>query len=247
MVEVFSITRVNRLRRAAERAREIPFEESDYWPDGYLPKWCQPIVSKYAYDLLRVFDTLRLKPGFELRASVYRSGGNGNGSIWAVPTDTPPVTSGEDSELEDNGKDRSSRVVPLMQAIEGDGSPWSYLSASILSREAEEFGAMWHGCEWSDQKILSKPPRQVDGQDSVDRREWTGDPPVRNWRWCGAVSRTWKPTYADTGTNKVVTLHIYNPIALEKIYLATDTYPTCSYDSKTEDTVLCWGEGGIIY
>ena len=34
-----------------------------------------------------------------------------------------------------------------MQAIEGDGSPWSYLSASILSREAEEFGAMWHGVD----------------------------------------------------------------------------------------------------
>ena len=48
-------------------------------------------------------------------------------------------------------------AVPLMQAIEGDGSPWSYLSASILSREAAEFGAMWHGCDWSDQTILSKP------------------------------------------------------------------------------------------
>ena len=46
-----------------------------------------------------------------------------------------------------------------MQAIEGDGSPWSYLSASILSREAVEFGAVWHGCVWSDQTILSKPPR----------------------------------------------------------------------------------------
>ena len=53
-------------------------------------------------------------------------------------------------------------AVPLMQAIEGDGSPWSYLSASILSREAAEFGAIWHGCVWSDQTILSKPPRQAD-------------------------------------------------------------------------------------
>lgn len=241
VAEVFSITRVNRLRRAAERAREIPYEE-DSWALEY-----QPIVSNYAYDLLRVFNTLWLKPGFELHASVYWSGGNGNGEIWAEPTDTRSVASGEDSELEDKWKDRSPRVVPLMEAIEGDGSPWSYLSASILSREAEEFGAVWHGCEWSDQKILSKAPRQADDRDSADRRERTGEAPVRNWSWCGTVPRTWKPTYVDTGTNKEVILHIYNPIGQDRIYRATDTYPAGSYDCKTEDTELCWGDGGMVY
>lgn len=247
MAEIFSIMRVSRLRRAAVKARELPFEESDFWPEGYLAKWQQRIASTHAYDLLRVFDTLWLKPGFELRVSVYRSGGNGNGEIWAVPTDNQPVDSGEGSGSEEKRMDRSSEVVPLMQAIEGDGSPWSYVSASILSREAEEFGAMWHGCEWSDQKILSKPPRQRDNQDLVDTRERTGEAPAGTWTWCGAVPRRWEPAYADTGTSKVVTLHIFNPVGGYRIYQATDTYPAGSYDAETEDTVLCWGEGGIIY
>ena len=137
---------------------------------------------------------------------------------------------------------RPPGAVPLMQAIEGDGSPWSYLSASILRREAAEFGARWHGCVWSDQTILSKPPRQADDQDvSYKARKLTGDAPISNWTWHGAVPRTWKPAYADRETTREVVLHIHNPIGGEKIYRATDTYPVGSYDGKIETTVLCTG------
>ena len=247
MPEDFNITRVNRLRRAAERARVLPFEESDFWPDEHLSQWQQRIASKYAYDLVRVFDTLWLKPGFELRASVYRSGGNGNGEIWAKSVVSQPVDSWEGSGLEEKRMDRPSEVVPLMQAIEGDGSPWSYLSASILSREAEEFGAMWHGCVWSDQKILSKSPRQSDNQELDDTRERSGEAPVRNWRWHNAAPRTWKPTYEDYGSTKEVTLYIFNPVGGERIYRATDTYSAGSYDAETEETMLCTGGPGFIY
>ena len=44
-----------------------------------------------------------------------------------------------------------------MQATERDGSPWSCLSASILRREAPEFGPLWHGRDWTPKTILSKP------------------------------------------------------------------------------------------
>ena len=37
---------------------------------------------------------------------------------------------------------------PRESAREGNDSPWSYLAASILGREIEEFGAVWHGCKW---------------------------------------------------------------------------------------------------
>ena len=248
MTETFSITRVNRLRRAAEKARAaLPFEETDFWPDGYLSEWQQPIAGNYANDLLRVFDTLWLKPGYELRASLFRSGGNGNGEIWAVSTDTQPVDSSESIESEVNRMERSSEVVSLMQVIDGDGSPWSYLSASILSREAEEFGAMWHGCVWSDQKILSKPPRQLDSQEPADRRERSGEAPARNWTWHGTAPSVWKPTYEDTGTSKKVTLHFFNPVGGERIYQATDTYAASGYDAETDNTMLCFGGPGFIY
>ena len=119
-----------------------------------------------ANDLVRVFDTLRLKAGFALHAYEYREGSNGNGIIWAVPADAPLVAPDDCPRLEDTwlGPPQPPGAVPLMQAIEGDGSPWSYLSASILCREAAEFRAIWHGCVWSDQTILSKPHGKPTGR-----------------------------------------------------------------------------------
>ena len=188
--------------------------------------------------------------GFALHAYEYREGSNGNGIIWVVPADAPLVAPGECPRLEDTWLQppQPPGAVGLMEAIEGDGSPWSYLSASILCREAAEFGAAWHGCVWSDQTILSKPPRQADGQDtSDDALKLTGDAPVGNWTWHGAAPRTWKPTYIDRGTTKEVVLHIHDPIGQEKIYRATDTYPAGSYDGKTKTTVLSTGDRCIVY
>ena len=245
----FSIRRVNRLRRAAERARSDRAEDSDLPHVGNAADgW---FGSDYrANELLRVFDTLWLEAGFALRAFEFRAGSNGNGIIWAVPADAPLVAASECPRLEDTWLQppRPPAAIPLMQAIEGDGSPWSYLSASILGREAAEFGAVWHGCVWSDQTILSKPPRQADGDDAADEaRKLTSDAPVGNWAWHAAAPRTWKPAYADMGETREVVLHIHNPIGGEEIYRATDTYPAGSYDGKTETTVLCTGDRLIVY
>ena len=74
-----------------------------------------------------------------------------------MPADAPLLVPDECPRLEGTflHPPRPPGVVPLMQAIEGDGSPWSYLSASILCREAEKLGATWHGCVWGGQTILS--------------------------------------------------------------------------------------------
>ena len=164
----FSIRRVNRLRRAAERARTVDSEDPDLPPTESLSNGWSGSTDK-ANELLRVFETLWLKAGFALHAYEFRAGSNGNGIIWAVPADAPLVAPDDCPRVEDAWLQppRPPEAVPLMQAIEGDGSPWSYLSASILSREAGEFGAVWHGCVWSDQAILSKSPRQAEGGGSV--------------------------------------------------------------------------------
>ena len=227
----------------------VPAEHPDPWLErSQSDDWC---ASAYdANDLIRVFDTLWLKAGFALHAYEYRAGDNGNGIIWAVPADAPLLAPDQCPRLEDRFLDppRPPGAVPLMQAIEGDGSPWSYLSASILSREAAEFGAIWHGCVWSDQTILSKPPRQADGQEALDEaRELTGDVPIGNWTWRGSAPRTWKPTYSDRGTTREVVLHIHNPIGQEEAYRATDVYPAGSYDGETERTVLCTGDRFTVY
>ena len=244
----FAITRVNRLRKAAERARAVPFEDADpSSPGSHANGW---FASAYdANNLMRVFDALWLKEGFTLHAYEYREGSNGNGIIWAVPADAQLVGPDQCPRLEDTWLQppRPPGAIPLMQAVEGDGSPWSYLSASILRREAAEFAAVWHGCIWSDQTILSKPPRQADGKEASGALNLTGDPPVGNWTWQATAPRAWNPIYTDKGTTREVVLHIHNPIGGEQICRATDAYPAGSYDSKTHTVVLCTGDRGVVY
>ena len=131
----FSIRRVNRLRRAAERARAVPADDADL-PQVGSPSDGWSASALRATELLRVFDVLWLKPGFALHACEFRAGSNGNGIIWAVPADAPLVAPDDCSRVEDAWLQppRPPKAVPLMQALEGDGSPWSYLSASILSQ-----------------------------------------------------------------------------------------------------------------
>ena len=150
-----------------------------------------------ANDLMHVFDTLWLKAGFALHAYEYREGSNG--IIWAVPADARLVAPGECPRLEDTWLQPPGPpgAVRLMQAIEGDGSPWSYLSASILRREAE-FGAI--GTAASGATRLFSPSlrgRLTARMRLADALKLTGDAPAGNWTWHGAVPHTWKPTYAD--------------------------------------------------
>ena len=179
----FSIFRVNRLRGAAERARAPaePDETGSNWnePRGWSISDCDP------NDLLGVFKALRLKAGFALRAYEFRSGGNGNGVIWAVPADAPLLAPEDCPQLEDVflGPPKPPGAVPLMEVIEGDGNPWSYLSASILGREAAEFGAQWHGCVWTPQKIIAKPPQEAEGREAPRAPDHRSDPPMGDWIW----------------------------------------------------------------
>ena len=238
----FSIARVDRLRRAAERARDLsdaprePLDPRDLSRQGD-GAW---FASAYdANDLIRVFDTLRLKAGFALHAYVYCAGGDGNGIIWGVPVEASlaarEVYGSHGSPPEPLG------AVPLMQVIEGDGSPWSYLSASILRREAAEFGASWHGLNWTCETILSKFPNGAERT-----KHWASDTHAGDWEWRGPAPKTWEPTYVERGSTKRVVLHIYNSQG-DHIYRATDTYPAGSYDCTTKTRLLCTGRGGFLF
>ena len=240
----FSITRVNRLRRSAQKTTEALDEQhSGPWPAGWSAS------SFDANILIAVFDTLRLKAGFALHAYQFRGGSGGNGIIWAVPAGSPQVFPDECLTLDTFlSTPKPPRAVSLMQAIEGDGSPWSYLSASILRREAAEFGAFWHGCKWTAQTILSKIPGQLNPR-GVSADEWmeTGDTPEDYWSWLAAAPTTWEPTYAELGATRTIVLHIRNPVVRDQILRVTDTYRPGSYDCATRTRVLATGTGGVVY
>ena len=76
------------------------------------------------------------------------------------------------------------------------------LHRSCLARAAE-FGAFWHGLDWSVHTIISKPPRQADDPDvSVADREEGEDAPVGNWTWHSPVPEIWEPIFVETGNTK---------------------------------------------
>ena len=240
----FGIIRVNRHRRAAERARQVLGGETDSDFPGFehdvyesTSGWFRSSVDPEK--LLGVFKALRLKEGFGLRAYEFRSGGNGNGVIWAVPADAPVLEPDECPKLEGVFLEppKPPGAVALMSVIEGDGSPWSYLSASILAREAVEFGAVWHGCSWTEHTILGKPPWEMA----------KGGPPEEMWEWQGAVPDTWLPTYKEQGETKEITLHVYTGLEQQRIYCATDTYQPGSYDLETKVEVVSLAGGGYIH
>ena len=211
---------------------------------GAPPAGCWSVSDCDPNDLIAVFKALRLKGSFAVHTYDFRSGGNGNGIIWAVPADAPLLAVEDCPGLDDAflGLPKPPEAIPLMEAIEGDGSPWSYLSTSILGREAAEFGARRHGCVWSAQKIVAKPPRQAERT-----RDSKGDTPMGGWIWHGPAPRTWTPAYSESGTTKRVVLHIRDPVGRETTYRTTDTYRGDSYVSETSTTQVCTGPGGFVY
>ena len=142
----FSITRVNRLRRAAVRAREIPGEES--YPRLGRCRSNDWFASAYdANDLISVFETLRLKPGFALHAYEFRQGPDGNGIIWAVPAGAPLVAPDECPRLEDTWlhPPRPPGAVPLMQAGRGR---WESLVLPVRIDPPPRGGGIWSPLAW---------------------------------------------------------------------------------------------------
>ncbi len=142
-----------------------------------------------------VFTSLRLKPGYVLQAYQFRAHRNGNGVVWAVPASAPyrqpedcPHVDGEFLE-----PPRPPEALDdVMDAIDGDGTPWSYLSASILKRGLQEFGAIWHGCSWGTHAILGADPWRKRASTKADS---DGDSPSNEsgWTWVEPKPSEWKP------------------------------------------------------
>lgn len=141
MTTTFTAKKLTQLRRRASKAAKQP----DKLPEGWFKSIVDPM------DVLAVFNPLRIKDGYILRAYQCYAGGNGDGFVWAMPVDAEFPDPEDCPRLE--GAFLKPPVPPsalenVMDAIDGDGSSWSYMYASLLAREFAEFGAMWHGCSW---------------------------------------------------------------------------------------------------
>jgi hypothetical protein len=233
LIEQFELSNAQALRGAAVSAASFP----DASPDGWHKSPVDPCA------LLDVFSSLRLRGGYVLRAYSFREGGNGNAFVFAQPVDLPFPK--PDDCCRDKRQFLEPPVPPgsladVMEAIEGDGSPWSYLSASLLRREFRNFGARWHGIEWSTHYILGENPL-------------SGLPPSADmttdgsqWEWMEPEPRQWLPTVA-MAKPVIVRFFSYTGLGQERIVRHLDTYHPGKYSFDTEEAVIARGPSGFCF
>lgn len=108
---------------------------------------------------------LRLKPELRLVSYLYRSDDDGAGIIFAVP-ELLSTTAHLEKALQQSGSlshpPKPEGALPhFMDAIEGDRSALSFVVASIVRREFQEFGTLGKRCNWSHHRLIDAIPPQA--------------------------------------------------------------------------------------
>jgi hypothetical protein len=185
-----------------------------------------------------------------LRAYQYRAGGNGNGFVWAVPEGAPFPKPEACPRLEGaflQPPKPPGALDDLLDAIEGDGTPWSYMSASLFAREAAEFGALWHGCSWSTHVILGRDPWATPPEEP-ERSPMEGPTGAADvWTWRDEKPARWEPCYRAARSERAIVFYTFNGLGQEMIYRWTDTYKKGSYNFTTNREQVAEGRGGFVF
>ena len=233
----FPIEKVQQLRRRVEQPRQVLEGQ------GWSKSKADPMK------LLVAFSSLSLKKGFALRAYQFQERGNGNGIVWAMLENLAFPEPEECPKLKDRFRappKPPGALDDIMGAIEGDGSPWSYLSASLFAREIAEFGAMWHGCNWSTHMVLGNDPLISPQQSDRHPSEGPSGKP-EDWRWLEPTPSEWKPEVCEDSNIVTVTFYTLSELGSKAIHLHQDTYKPGRYCFESEEKVIAEGPGGYIF
>ena len=204
--------------------------------------------------LLRLFPALQMKEGYTLHGCRYFASGNGNGLVCATKEENCnfellPIVNGDLVLFPMSAEEFESvegTLSDFMQAIEGDGTPWSYLSASILARELLEYGALWHGASWSTYTLLDVPPWELTSlQDGASHKDTLS--PREDWTWVGDEPNNWRPRVDFLNGRPRVTIYAFSALGGEHITEFVDTYSPDAYTFESEETDIALGSGGYIF
>ena len=209
------IDQVNELRKQAQKARMVRVDGPD--------EWC--ISELDPTGVLRVFKTLRLKEGFVLRAHQYREDGNGDAFVWAMPIDAPFP----DPQVHQYPPKPTEALTDLMEAIEGDGTPRSYMEASFFARETDEFGVFWEGRLAEQDVILGADPFSTE-EDVTDAWKWNEHKPV-----------LWEPSFQQFGETATFTFHTYSRLGRRSLFRIVDTFKPGKYAFDTNHKKMAEG------
>lgn len=237
-----SVTKINELREKAA-ALSHPAEGQEE-PEGWSKSRVDPAK------LVEIFAPLRLRKGYVLRAYVFREEGNGNGVVWAMVEDTEFPAPKDCPTLENHllkARKPWDALDDPMEAIEADGSAWSYLAASLLRRELREFGAMWHGCNWATHFLLDDDPWKGgaprDDPSPLERPTSKAD----QWKWLEPRPTQWGPQVRVENNQVTVTFYTYSGLEKQAIYRHTDTYRAGKYRAKVEQEKIAQGPDGYLF
>jgi len=132
----------------------------------------------------------------------------------------------------------------IMRAIEGNGSARSYLDASFFTREIHEFGAMWHGADWSAHRLTERDPftegilMDGDGEGSHTKLE------PADWTWKGKDPREWPPTVTMTERQSRVEFYTYSGLCWESLNFHRDTHTQGRYACRSTLRRIALGTEG---
>jgi len=111
---------------------------------------------------------LRLKPELRLVAYLYREEKMGVGAVYALPEGLSTTAQLEQALAEPAEPTQPPKpagaLADVMESLEGDRSPVSFLIASILRREMQEFGALGKFQDWTHHRLTSSLPGKVKWQ-----------------------------------------------------------------------------------
>lgn len=197
---------------------------------------------KNPMELLAVFKRLSLNQKYVLRAYVFSEEGNGNGIVWAMPKDSQFPEPDDCEQLQDQflSPPKPDSAIKFEDVLRGNGRPWSYLEASLFIREAREFGAQWHGCFWSDVRILDRDPFTKEGDLKTATQE-------QDVVWKNPKPKDWRPQIVVDKNQIRVCFYTYNPIGSETVSFNEDVYVKGSYLPESQNMIIAQGPGGIIY
>lgn len=219
----FPAVAINRLR---QRAREIAATGQESPARGSR----QPVDPM---EVVAVFPPLRVREGFVLRAVPVGDGRVAGLRVRALPLDP----AGPPSALDD-----------FMAAVCGDGSPWSYLCASVLARELSALGADQPRGSWRTHVILGSDPWGAAGDPDGRSMLGAASAPAAEWRWVRPrpLPGDWQPRVVEQGRSVTVELVTWSTLGGEAIYRSSDWFERGDYRFLAKQAVVATGRGSWV-
>jgi hypothetical protein len=248
--ERFDPQRVAEARARAQRARQMKPVERGPW--RHVPLDPARVVEAFA-------PALRLRAGIVLHTYARQDGLGGGGRTFAFPEGA--VVPDPESCLVDGVPAPPGAIAELRSCIEGDGSAWWYLCASLCARELWEIGATWHAQHWTHHVlVMEEPPRCSDPKlaalttipEGGPPRVVPGSPPADPPGWTLAAKSTgwptdWRPEVIADGDRIEVRMCLYSGHLFGKLFTLIDTYArdSCVFESREE--WIAGGPPGFVY